>query len=253
MSFFLSTEMKKLFRPHEGESVEGSIIRRISILDQIIEKEGGITKFVNHTGEFPLTTQQLQSLTITCTALRACYYSALNFLPKEKNWSRVITKSLNSLCKLGINATMNEKTIRRWHQWFRHHDSFPHPNHYVQMGKKVLPKLFEAYPEVEKLIHRFASQNLEMLSSDSLAVHVRDVIIPSLYKTHEEECTSNNTVPFDYANFKESLNVSQVVPSTTWRWLKLLGYKHVANKKCYYTDRHEDPDNVSDRHAFIEK
>ena len=91
-----------------------------------------------------------------------------------KNWSIVIQEALRRLCDCGIKATMNEKTIRRWHQWFRKHESFPHPNPYVQMGKKVLPKLFESYPKVTKMIHQFASNNLHILSSESLALHVRE-------------------------------------------------------------------------------
>ena len=37
----------------------------------------------------------------------------------------------------------NEKTVRRWHSWFKKYNSFPHPNHYVQMQLKAIPKIFE--------------------------------------------------------------------------------------------------------------
>ena len=121
------------------------------------------------------------------------------------------------------------------------------------MGKKVLPKLFEAYPEVEKLIHIFASNNLQELSSESLGLHVQDVIITKVYDKHKKECNSHNTVAMNFEEFKLSLNLTHIVPSTTWRWLKMLGYKHVANTKCYYTDRHEEPENVKDRGVFITK
>ena len=84
----------------------------------MIEKEGGVYKYVEHTKDHPITTQQLQSLTITCTALMALYYSTLNLMPIKKNWSIIIKETLEILCEFGIKATMNEKTIRRWHQWF---------------------------------------------------------------------------------------------------------------------------------------
>ena len=32
----------------------------------------------------------------------------------------------------------------------------------------------------------------------------------------------------------------------------MLGYKYVAIKKCYFTDRHEDPKNIRDREVFID-
>ena len=77
-NYFDSTEMHKLFCPSEGESVLKSIKRRISMLNEIIENEEGINKYVQHSEEHPLTTQQVLSLTTMCTALRASYYSALN-------------------------------------------------------------------------------------------------------------------------------------------------------------------------------
>ena len=251
--YFESTEMRNLFCPSTNESVEDCIIRRISILTEIIENHDGIKKYVEHSKKHPLTTQQVQSLTVMCTALRASYYFALNHMAIEKNWSAVIKKALQRLCECGIKATMNEKTIRRWHQWFRRNETFPHPNHYVQMGKKVMPKLFEAFPKAKNMIKKFASENLQVLSSDALALHVKDEVIPTLHKKHIQECEVNNQVAMDIDEFKHFLNLTHVDPTTCWRWLKLLGYKHLPNKKCYYTDRHEDPANVEARKVFIDK
>ena len=92
------------------------------------------------------------------------------------------------------------------------------------MGKKVIPKLFETYPKVEKMIHMFATENLDQLSSEKLALHVREKILPDLHKKHIEESTANNAVPMDFTEFKKFLNVTHVDPSTCWRWLKFLGY-----------------------------
>ena len=55
--FFESTEMRNLFCPSVDESVEECIVRRISMLTEIIESEDGIKKYVQHTKEYPLTTQ----------------------------------------------------------------------------------------------------------------------------------------------------------------------------------------------------
>ena len=121
LKIILKAQMRKLFCPSEGETVQESITRRISILDKIIENETGLNKFVQHSETHPLTTQQVQSLTTFCIALRASYYSALNCMAIVKNWSIVIQEALRRLCDCGIKATMNEKTIRRWHQWFRKH------------------------------------------------------------------------------------------------------------------------------------
>ena len=46
----------------------------------------------------------------------------------------------------------------------------------------------------------------------------------------------------------KSVPVTQL---TVRRWMRDAGFKYAAHKKCYYVDRHEDPDVVADRNQYI--
>ena len=80
-SYFDSAEAKNLFCPFPNETVLDCISRRINILSCMIEKEGGINKYVNYAKDNPLSNQQVQNLTHQCVSLKACYYSILRYKP----------------------------------------------------------------------------------------------------------------------------------------------------------------------------
>ena len=69
------------------------------------------------------------------------------------------------------------------------------------MQKKVIPKIFEVYPEAEKLVDEFASKNLETLSSESMALHIKSVILPWLHNKHTQEQLQNNMLPLSMDDF----------------------------------------------------
>ena len=108
-SYFDSAEAKNLFCPFPNETVLDCISRRINILSCIIEKEGGINKYVNYAKDDPLTNQQVQNLTHQCLITRACYYNVLRDMPTVQNWSEIIKKILESMSECGIKQIKNEK------------------------------------------------------------------------------------------------------------------------------------------------
>ena len=73
------------------------------------------------------------------------------------------------------------------------------------MQLKVIPKVFEVYPEAEKFVDEFASKNLETLSSESMALHIKTVILPWLHNKHTEEQLQNNTLPLSMEDFCHTL------------------------------------------------
>ena len=87
------------------------------------------------------------------------------------------------------------------------------------MQLKVIPKIFEVYPEAEKLVDEFASKNLETLSSESMALHIKTVILPRLHNKHMEEQLQNNMLQLSMEDFCAALNVSTILLSTTLCWL----------------------------------
>ena len=168
-----------------------------------------------------------------------------------QNWQQIITQTLSQLSVFGFSIPTNERTVCRWHIIFKKKEIFPHPNPYVQMKKQCIPKLFEIYPEAKEMVDKFASKNIQSLSSESLALHLNQTIIPNLFDRYKQEEVSNNREPIEKVEFMRSLHLTSIHPTTAFRWLHILGYKYRPNKKCYYTDKHEDPGNVSDRKKFI--
>ena len=51
--------------------------------------------------------------------------------------------------------------------------------------------------------------------------------------------------------FFHCLHLTSISPSTAYRWLNDFDYKFCENKISYYTDKHEDAENVKDRTSFI--
>ena len=172
---------------------------------------------MEHHDDMKLTTQQLQNLTNQCIILRACYYSCINDMSTVKSWETIIEQTLDKLSNLGFSIPTNARTVMRWNRLFRKNNSFPHPNPYIQMGKKVKPTLFEVYPEAEEMIHQYASKNLDNLSLESLALHTRETTIPNLFDRYKREELNNNQTPMSKDEFFHCLHLTSISPSTAYR------------------------------------
>ena len=61
------------------------------------------------------------------------------------------------------------------------------------------------------------------------------------------ECspTDREHIP-SYADLLQMLDLKNIYITTVWRWLKALGYCYNENKRCYYTDGHEQEYVVKD-------
>jgi hypothetical protein len=81
-------------------------------------------------------------------------------------------------------------------------------------------------------------------------------------KPEDQETTATETAndSSNAENHRESINrtflhahrLQSMSFSTTWRWMRLLGFKYDARKKSFYVDGHEREDVVANRQAFCE-
>ena len=76
------------------------ITRRINILSSIIEKEGGLNKYVNYAKDYPLTNQQVQNLTHQYLIIRDCYYNVIRDMPTVQHWSEIIIKKTEEYVRM---------------------------------------------------------------------------------------------------------------------------------------------------------
>ena len=129
----------------------------------------------------------------------------------------------------------------------------PYPNPIVQCIKTVDSKIFDAFPETKVMIEEFVSANLINLNSERMAQHIRHHIIPAIHAIHIADAEETGTEPWSREELMRSFNLTNVGVQTAWRWLKRLGYTYQENKKCYFSDKHEDPRNIAACLVYIKK
>jgi len=59
--------------------------------------------------------------------------------------------------------------------------------------------------------------------------------------------------PMSQQDFMKSMNLSTLDTKTAYRWLKDLGFSFDVQKKVYFNDRHENPENIAARKEFIKR
>jgi hypothetical protein len=72
---------------------------------------------------------------------------------------------------------------RKFEKVFRKFECFPHPNPYVQCGKRPLPRLLELYPNAKDQIVSVGIKNLGTLSIESVHDFIITSILPRLAST----------------------------------------------------------------------
>ena len=104
--------------------------------------------------------------------------------------------------------------------------------------------LLESFPEARNIICEWAESDLASLSCESLALFVRNESTNRLY-----EKIGNCELTFN--DFEQVVNVSNFSVSTATRYLDHLGFRYCEQKKTYYSDKHENEENVRDRIEYI--
>jgi hypothetical protein len=59
------------------------------------------------------------------------------------------------------------RTIAKWNIIYRKLECFPHPNAYLQCGKRPLPRLLEIFPDAKEQIVAFGVRKLATLTIES--------------------------------------------------------------------------------------
>ena len=115
-----------------------------------------------------------QRATFLCHA----YQLALNNM---NNWTwhqcciESCTRLLNSL---GLNQASFYKTIANRSQVFGKFEGFPHPNPYVQCGKRPPPRLLEVFLDGKDQIIAYGVENLARLTIEMVHDHIICTIVP---------------------------------------------------------------------------
>ena len=114
------------------------------------------------------------------------------------------------------------------------------------------PAIFSILPSLKTLMINWIRDHPEEVNVANLHSAMHDTLLKEAYKDYEKE-TKEDPSCFVYTieDLLEFSGLKTLCESTVHRWMKIIGCGYKAAKKNYYTDRHEDPDNISYRELFI--
>ncbi|KAI2490640.1 hypothetical protein MHU86_23939 [Fragilaria crotonensis] len=260
------------------ESPQEALERRIIQLQAVHESEDRWRAIVKG-GDPDNICTKAEVFEIRQRAIFLCLAYQLVALTNMNEWTwhhccKVACQTLNSL---GMHQATFFKTIAQWNIIFRKLECFPHPNPYVQCGKRPLPRLLEIFPDAKDQIVAFGVKNLATLTIEGLHDFIVSTdIVPRLASewqkdeevaeaTAADTSTTSSTTMSDTPqpadndhNNQEVLNslflhahrLEKMSFSTAWRWMRLLGFRYDTRRKSFYVDGHERDDVVANRTQF---
>ncbi|KAI2493926.1 hypothetical protein MHU86_20611 [Fragilaria crotonensis] len=160
------------------ESPQEAVERRIILLQSVHESsEGWRGVVMGGDTENYCTKTEIFEIRQRSIFLCLAYQLALANM-NAWTWHDCCKEACKTLNRLGLNqATSFYKTVAEWNMVFRKFESFPHPNAYVQCGKRPLPRLLEIYPDAKDQIVSFGIKNLATLTIESLHDFIVSTVI----------------------------------------------------------------------------
>ena len=170
-----------------GESAEATVKRRIKLLQSVHEKEDNWRSIVMGRDEEDFCTKA-EIFEIRQRALFLCcsYQLALTKM-NDWTWHDCCKEACNRLNSLGLVQATFYKTIANWNKVFRKFECFPHPNPYVQCGKRPMPRLLEVFPDAKDQIIAYGIKNLATLTIESVHDFILSTVLPRLTVLWEKE------------------------------------------------------------------
>ena len=206
--------------------------------------------------------------------LCCAYQLALKHM-NQWTWHECCKQACTRLNAIGITQATSYKTVANWNILYRSLDNFPHPNPYVQCGKRPLPRLFEAFPSAKDDIASFAVRKLATLTIEEVHEFITTVLLPKLIIEWKDDkdmkvCCARDeeeaqTTPLEdglleneendkiIASFLNAHGLATLSMTTVWRWMHLLGFSYDARRKSFYVDGHERDDVVAYRSMFCRR
>jgi hypothetical protein len=98
----------------------------------------------------------------------------------QRTWYKCCQEACNKLNAVGMLQARSYKTLAAWNMTYRQVEGFPHPNPYIQCGKRPLPRLLEVFPDANNKIVSFALNNLAKLTIEDVRDFILSKVIPRL-------------------------------------------------------------------------
>jgi hypothetical protein len=183
---------------------------------------------------------------------------------------QVLSGGCNELNALGMLLARSYKTVAAWNMTYRQVEGFPHPNPYIQCGKRPLPRLLEVFPDAKDQIVSFALKNLAKLMIEGVHDFVLSKVLTRLINLWQSDgaasyVSSTTTNTNDATNevlldnydwirlFLNAHRLESFSLTTAWRWMRLFGFHYDLRKKSFYVDGHEREDVLATCKTFCKE
>ncbi|KAI2513104.1 hypothetical protein MHU86_1396 [Fragilaria crotonensis] len=287
-----SPEAYHLFRPRgfnnrgsstpiDAETPQEALKRRILLLQSVHSHEDNWRNVVvGRDADNFCTRTEIANIRQRATFLCCAYQNALEKM-NQWTWEDCCREACKQLNSLGMTQATFYKTVSEWNGVFRRLEAFPHPNPYVQCGKRPLPRLLEIFPDAKEQIVAYSIKNLATLTIEGVHDFIVSTLIPRLAGVWKMEVAtagissdcSNVEVDDDsdcadapktstsndddqeelIVSFLKAHGLESMSFTTAWRWMRLLGFKYDTRKKSFYVDGHEREDVVKTRNEFCKR
>jgi hypothetical protein len=281
-----SPEAKKLFlgNPTDDRRVEKVLEERIERLQQANRTVDGWKDTVDkHDKDNLCSSYDVFIIRQRCSILCLVYVHALEEMNSARWIEDCCAQAIADCSKIGIEAAAtSERTVAGWNIFLRsNRECFPLPNPKVlNKQKHPLPELLEyMQEEITNPWLGYCSENLANLTVELARNEINNRLIPnaaaasaSLHRDTTNTSTTNessNELEHDGQIIDGQLENDRVQQeqargdyllqsyverpisiTTTWRWLKRLGFSYSHRKKSFFVDGHERPDVIFKRNEF---
>ena len=124
--------------------------------------------------------------------LCCAYQLALTHMT-QWTWFKCCQEACDQLNGLGLMQGTCYKTVAGWNKTFRQYECFPHPNPYVQCGKRPLPRLLEVFPDAKDQIVAYAIKNLASLTIEGVHDFIVSTVLPRLVSTWQKDVAASTS------------------------------------------------------------
>ena len=114
-----------------------------------------------------------------------------------------------------------------------------------------MPRLLEVFPNAKDQIIAFGIKNLATLTIESVHNFILSTFLPTLTVLWEKEMMipDRDITPEAgsqaICSFLKVHRLESMSLTTTWRWMRLLGFQYDTRKKSFSVDGHERDDVVA--------
>ena len=282
-SYWDSPEAKKLFlgSSTDNRSVVEVLQQRVERLQQVNRTSDGWRDLIDkHDIDNLCSPYDIFIIRQRCAILCSAYIVALEEMNSIRWVEDCCAQAIYDCNRIGIEAAAtNERTVAAWNILLRgNREHFPLPDPKIRKQKKPLPDLLDYFykeihvPWVDYCITNLADLTVELARNELITK-----IIPKCSSRQndngEEIDDDDNELEYRPTANEEEKNADEqqenttqrktirecllqayietpISVTTTWRWLRRLGFHHDSRKKSFFVDGHERPNVVCHRNEF---